>query len=602
MKNRYVLTALRLICFLLPLLFAENASAQNRTRVAFIDVLRKMETCKDSVCTFKNLEIWADDFDPEKYVALDTVIEAEVIFENCTFSKNVDDWRSFTIFNYTFLTDFTVNNCPFDFFFRDCTFKELCCINDLNQCQFYGCLFTVLRATDLTDYLSISRCIFLTSKKRYSNDQAIYIFCEKKPLQDLRISHTQITKKINSLGFIIVHTGKIDKIMIDSVRINQEAHPAKNKRAGLAKVGLALLDIKTEMVDIKNCDFDSSVFAIQNAVISGQFNVHENKGIGLLLLENTLIPDKTNFDYNQINNERATIELSLEEGGVKAQYAFISPKDFANKYKYIEMLHVYARLLKIYRETGDNESATGCYVEMKDLQSRYQEYLYQKEPSLKNYFDWKIQVFLKFFCDYGSDPVKSLLYSVYLMGLFSILYFIFPSETDNLQRNRWIPLFRRAMRYFQTNVPIDASGKQDFKGLRELVALKRALVDASGALPGALHVYGMLLYRAHLARYAARRWAYRRVDFSRQPYATLPVWQKRRVALGAALFLTAFLSWGLFQRVLHAAALSMNAFVTLGYGEIQAHGVARYLAVIEGVCGWFLLSIFSVSLINNVMQ
>jgi Ion channel len=54
--------------------------------------------------------------------------------------------------------------------------------------------------------------------------------------------------------------------------------------------------------------------------------------------------------------------------------------------------------------------------------------------------------------------------------------------------------------------------------------------------------------------------------------------------------------------VLNAIMLSINVFVTLGYGEIPARGLARYLAVIEGMLGWFLLSIFSVSLISQVLQ
>ena len=66
--------------------------------------------------------------------------------------------------------------------------------------------------------------------------------------------------------------------------------------------------------------------------------------------------------------------------------------------------------------------------------------------------------------------------------------------------------------------------------------------------------------------------------------------------------LVLFAFWGLFMRTLNALALSLNAFVTLGYGEIEAKGVARYFCVLEGIVGWFLLSIFSVSLISQILQ
>lgn len=59
---------------------------------------------------------------------------------------------------------------------------------------------------------------------------------------------------------------------------------------------------------------------------------------------------------------------------------------------------------------------------------------------------------------------------------------------------------------------------------------------------------------------------------------------------------------GKARRLVNATALSMNAFVTLGYGEMPAKGIQRYLAVLEGLIGWFLLSVFSASLISQMLQ
>lgn len=53
---------------------------------------------------------------------------------------------------------------------------------------------------------------------------------------------------------------------------------------------------------------------------------------------------------------------------------------------------------------------------------------------------------------------------------------------------------------------------------------------------------------------------------------------------------------------LNALTLSLNAFVTLGFGAVPTTGVARYLCVLQGFVGWFLLSIFTVALINQVLQ
>ncbi len=53
--------------------------------------------------------------------------------------------------------------------------------------------------------------------------------------------------------------------------------------------------------------------------------------------------------------------------------------------------------------------------------------------------------------------------------------------------------------------------------------------------------------------------------------------------------------------LVNALTLSINSFVTLGFGSIPTKGFARYLCIIEGFIGWFLLSIFTVALINQVL-
>jgi hypothetical protein len=58
---------------------------------------------------------------------------------------------------------------------------------------------------------------------------------------------------------------------------------------------------------------------------------------------------------------------------------------------------------------------------------------------------------------------------------------------------------------------------------------------------------------------------------------------------------------GLVLSMVNAVTLSINAFVTLGFGVIPTSGTAKYICIFQGFLGWFLLSIFIVSLINQVM-
>lgn len=56
---------------------------------------------------------------------------------------------------------------------------------------------------------------------------------------------------------------------------------------------------------------------------------------------------------------------------------------------------------------------------------------------------------------------------------------------------------------------------------------------------------------------------------------------------------------GFIVSLINALTLSLNSFTTLGFGNIPTHGLARYICVFQGFIGWFLLSIFTVALINQ---
>ena len=58
---------------------------------------------------------------------------------------------------------------------------------------------------------------------------------------------------------------------------------------------------------------------------------------------------------------------------------------------------------------------------------------------------------------------------------------------------------------------------------------------------------------------------------------------------------------GFILSLINAITLSLNSFVTLGFGTIPTSGLARYICILQGFIGWFLLSIFTVALINQVL-
>jgi hypothetical protein len=76
-------------------------------------------------------------------------------------------------------------------------------------------------------------------------------------------------------------------------------------------------------------------------------------------------------------------------------------------------------------------------------------------------------------------------------------------------------------------------------------------------------------------------------------------WWKGILLIGA--FSIAII-YDIMIKMLNALMLSINTFTTLGFGEIPIKGLPRYLAIIQGFIGWFMLTIFSVSLISQLLN
>ena len=94
----------------------------------------------------------------------------------------------------------------------------------------------------------------------------------------------------------------------------------------------------------------------------------------------------------------------------------------------------------------------------------------------------------------------------------------------------------------------------------------------------------------------------KRVDIMKGTWNELP--QSKRI-WKSVLLITFFLIaivYDIFIKMLNALMLSINTFTTLGFGEIPIKGLPRYLAIIQGFIGWFMLTIFSVSLISQLLN
>ncbi|MBW8049514.1 MAG: two pore domain potassium channel family protein [Cytophagales bacterium] len=172
-----------------------------------------------------------------------------------------------------------------------------------------------------------------------------------------------------------------------------------------------------------------------------------------------------------------------------------------------------------YKQAGLIQYANECLVLFKNIELERLKFIFKSEGGFEHYFRWKLAQLLKIYVDHGTNPAKAITVSMYVIFIFAIFYFFFPSEWDVTSKSRLI---------------------KDFK------------------------------------------------DFTRKNNKG---------------YFRPFLSMllGFIISLINALTLSLNSFTTLGFGRIPTKGLARYVCIIQGFIGWFLLTIFTVSLINQVL-
>jgi hypothetical protein len=282
-----------------------------------------------------------------------------------------------------------------------------------------------------------------------------------------------------------------------------------------------------------NLNLQSNVFNSSleffDADVSHSLFINGNKMNGSVSIAGLLFSEKRNsFHWGQLSGFKlASVIRSVSSTsslfGTDYNYKYnegVTPADIKDSLGYYALLSSYKALYDIYKKNNEMALANSCYAEMKKVETRYWKHLYQQDGRFENYFRWRLNDFLSYFTDYGTNPAKAVIKSIWVILLFSIFYLFFPSDWDVSNRSemlsRWKELFNR----------------------------------------------------------------------------------NREKSLLSTL---SFLLFTAFIHLLNALTLSLNAFTTLGFGDIPTHGAARYVTIVQGFIGWFLLTIFSVSLINQVL-
>ncbi|MCK0178868.1 potassium channel family protein [Flavobacteriaceae bacterium S0862] len=276
---------------------------------------------------------------------------------------------------------------------------------------------------------------------------------------------------------------------------------------------------------------------------------------------------------------------------------------FQNLGAYNNEIKLLGQLKDLYNLQYDNVSANKAFISMKNLETQRLKYLYKQEPNFDTYFQWKVNQFLYLFSDYGTKPSKAIVFSVYVILLFALIYLFFPNSWDRHGRKRIVDRYTFFLKYMDKEAGIHEVYLEDQKeDLLEFADFKSIIEAKENKVPKIFTVTAMPLYKWAVSGTKLTASILNRVDIMKGTWNDLPqserIW-KSILLVGA--FLIAVL-YDIFIKMLNAVMLSINTFTTLGFGEIPIKGLPRYLAIIQGFIGWFMLTIFSVSLISQLLN
>jgi hypothetical protein len=352
--------------------------------------------------------------------------------------------------------------------------------------------------------------------------------------------------------------------------------------------------VNLEMVHFQtNVPIDLSFVTISNQL--NLKNFHSSKEILVESINFNFTNSK--LDWSFISGNKISIQSISGE-----MYSGKNIDMIKEDYHFNTLISVYALLYASYKSQGNRMAANACYVEWKTIETAYLKLKLKKEDNFEVYFSWLMNRFLHIFCDYGTNPIKAIYISVYVILIFAAIYFMFPNSENFVNEYSFLQSLQTLTQYFLDNKRIVDIIFTQQSVQRFNVEFQRKIRKNHKELPWYLTAFAKFTQPKRKFDYYKAQWI-RKIDRYTGRWEEVDNnWKKFLIKnLFFVLLCFSFLHVGL-MRTLNAIMLSLNVFCTLGFGNVPVQGFAKYLTIIEGFVGWFLLSIFSVALISQIIQ
>ncbi len=313
----------------------------------------------------------------------------------------------------------------------------------------------------------------------------------------------------------------------------------------------------------------------------------------------------TNVPWYNLGGEKFAI-FHKEDSELIIPYQAVSDLELSNNLSYNDLISAYSKFNGLYHGRGDITSANGSYVEIKDIETRKQAHTQKINPSFNNLINYKLNVFLKFFSDYATNPGKSLIQSLWILMIFTVLYMFSFSRWDGMNYRYYLHQFSRFSEYITTDQPIDAVFTKEITlDNNDIQELRKKYQSEGKEMPRILKLFGGPLHFLGKFRYDIIPSLLKLFNFHSGSWAGIKtksgkLWSGFLILLISSLFLI----YVIIVKFLNSLVLSLNSFVVIGFGAMpeEDEWFAMYLSIIEGIVGWFLLTIFTITLLSQVLQ
>lgn len=503
-------------------------------------------------------------------------IKNDVFIENCKFDKTM--W--WVMNRLVFEGFFTLSGCEdIKSIFKHCEFKKTVRIDrneikfmDFENCKFYHGYRH--HHNVLQDYMKFQYCEFYINEKiqddtRFSafDDFVTYprLFeIHQKTEGDIIIENCkfQLNPKLveNPKGKIDISMGSFSNLIL-----------IKSHFEGI--LNLSKTNVSNQFL-LEDCFFRENI-------IIDAFNVN---------------PNNTRIQWTNIQNHKLCV-YDEKEGIISGEDSIFNENILNN------LIASYANFYSVYKTQGNRFYANSCYVEWKNIETQFLSYKSKKQSDYQ--FIYWMNVFLKEFCDYGTNPLKSIYISYWVLLFFAAIYFLSPYKQNQNDFSFFDKLKIYGLYFSEKNSITQIFMEQYFSRSINNKTQYIEFVNFTKHQPNLPYFFKLwslpyqwkqnFIMKLYLKIY---QW----IDQFHEPWNNLTFRKKIKAFIIFGSLISFDLVVFIIKRAFDSFTLSLNVFSTLGFGDIPVQGYVRYFTIFEGFIGWFLLSIFSVALISQVIQ